>query len=117
MQVKPRFESYKFLEQYPIVKDDLGNEMCLTLVEAKIKSNMFERVHSVYQYWAIVSKTKEQYNNGAVGYSRDAFWDCEKLDRELIHNSINGIEFKEVECGKHSMFPNRFGIKTRFEFL
>ena len=39
MQVKPRFETYKILEQYPILTDDTGNEMCLTLLEVKLPSD------------------------------------------------------------------------------
>ena len=35
MQVLPHFASYKILEQYPILKDDTGNEFCLTLFNYK----------------------------------------------------------------------------------
>ena len=50
MQVKPRFETYKILEQYPFLKDDTGNEMCLTFLEVKLPSDENEIMESTYRF-------------------------------------------------------------------
>lgn len=69
MQVKPRFDNYKILEQNPIFKDDTGAELCLTHFSAKISGDESIIVDSNYTFWTVVSKSSYTWNNKAVSYS------------------------------------------------
>ena len=124
MQVKPRFETYKILEQYPFLKDDTGNEMCLTFLEVKLPSDEDEVIESTYKFWVVIGKKQEQWNNKAVGYESNAFWKT-KTKEKLFKDIVQGFTIEEKESGEHCIFDtgNYFsdfskvekGLRTRFK--
>lgn len=114
MQVKPRFETYKILEQYPLIKDDTGNEMCLTLLEAKLPSSDDVIVESTYKFWSVIGKNQQQWNNKAVSYSSVAFWKTKTKDK-LFKSVIRGFIIEEKEDGEHRLIDNNPGLRTVFK--
>ena len=115
MQVKPRFETFKILEEYPFMKDDLGNVMCLTLLEVKLPTDESEIIETTYKYWCIAGKKQEQWGNKSISYSSIAFWKAKKKDK-LFKDVVNEFTIEEVECGEHTMFDNAdFGLRTTFK--
>ena len=113
MQVKPRFETYKILEQYPILTDDTGNEMCLTLLEVKLPSDEDEIMESTYKFWTVIGKKQEQYNNKAVGYENIAFWKAKT--KHLFKDIVHGFTIEEKEDGVHCVFDVEKGLRTFFK--
>jgi hypothetical protein len=119
MQVKPRFESYKILETHPIVIDDTGNQISLTLISATLPSDKDEIVTTPYQFWAVIGKNQVVWGNKAISYDSAAFWKHDNK-RKLISTIINDIEITEVEDGEHGLFiiPRTQeipGKRTRFK--
>lgn len=115
MQIKPRFIKCDALEQYPILKDDLGNEACLTLFEATFPDDGDTLIISSYKFWSVCGKNIEQYSNGAIARSSYFYWNT-SIKNELYKGSINGIYIEEFECGQHCMFSYKEpGIKTGFK--
>jgi hypothetical protein len=115
MQVKPRFETFKILEQYPFIKDDAGNEMCLTLLEVKLPSDESEVVESTYKYWVVIGKNQHQWNNKAVSYESVAFWRAKKKEK-LFKDIVQGFTIEEIESGEHRVFDNdNSGLRTVFK--
>ena len=121
MQVLPHFASYKILEQYPILKDDTGNEFCLTLFEVMPNSDDTTIVVNPYQLWIVVSSRKDVFSNKAVAYNGTAVWKTKEKD-SLFKEIINGFLIEEYEYGYHGMFsggifchPKKFGLSTRFK--
>lgn len=117
MQVKPRFEHYNILEQHPIVKDDTGNDMCLTLFEVKLNTTEDELINSTYTFWTVVGQRKFVWNNKAVSYSSEAFWNSKKNQGQMLKTEIKGLKIVEVISGEHCLFdPNgkETGTRTRF---
>lgn len=115
MQVKPRFEHYSIIEQHPIFKDDAGNDMCLTLFEVKLKTTEDELINSTYTFWTVVGQRKVVWNNKAVSYSSEAFWNYKKKKDQLLNTEINGLKIVEVISGEHCLFdPKETGTRTRF---
>lgn len=119
MQVKPRFDNYKFLEQFPIIKDDTGNELCLSLIEAKLPNTNSEFVISYYKYWTVVGKKQDKWGNGAISYSDIAYW--KEKNKKLLKIEINGFLIEEIDAGLHHIFcagipknENDFGQRTSF---
>jgi hypothetical protein len=118
MQVKPRFDFYKFLEHHPIIKDDTGNELCLTLVEAKLPSYPHEFVESTYKFWTIIGRNQRQWNNKAVSYESTAFW--KSKERKLLKIELNGLIIEELTDGTHYVFAasvppkEEIGCRTTF---
>ena len=105
MQVKPRFENFKIVKSYPIITDDIGNQMCLCLIEVKPNSDDSEIVISSYKCWTVIgTKITTNYKNGAVGYNSNAYWKNKKLKRKLIKTEIENIKIEEKICGEHSLF-------------
>ena len=66
MQVRPRFETFKIIEQYPFLKDDTNNEMCLTLMEVKLTSNRLEIIDTPYRFWCCIGNRQEQEVSEAI---------------------------------------------------
>lgn len=115
MQVTPRFETYKIIEQHTILKDDTGNEMCLTLLEVMLPSDDYEAIDSSYKFWTVIGKHKIQWNNKAVSYNSDAFWKAKTKDK-LFKGVINGFMVEEKEAGEHFIFDNNnLGLRTNFK--
>jgi hypothetical protein len=125
MQVKPHFESYKILEQHPILKDDTGNEMCLTLFEVKLKDNENEVTETAYQFWRVVGKTQIQHNNKAISYECEAYWNANQR-KNMYKGVVNGFLVEEAYYGVHNVFNkvfdrndpdeiNKLDIKTSFK--
>lgn len=115
MQVKPRFETFKIIEQYPFLKDDTGNEMCLTLLEVKLPSNEREVIESTYKFWTVIGKNQYQWNNKAVSYESVAFWKVKTKDK-LFNDIIHGFTIEEIEYGSHLLFDNdNYGLRTIFK--
>jgi hypothetical protein len=115
MQVKPRFETFKILQQYPFLKDDTGNDICLTLMEVKPQSHDDEIVETPYQYWCCIGKKQEQWNNKAISYESVAYWKA-KSKENLFKGNVNGFDIEEVENGQHFMFDkNVCGLRTIFK--
>lgn len=113
MQVKPRFETFKILEQYPFIKDDTGNEICLTLLEVKLPSNEDEVMESAYKFWTVIGKNQYQWNNKAVSYESVAFWKV-KTKEKLFKGIVQGFTIEEKEAGEHKIFDNNSGLRTVF---
>lgn len=115
MQVKPRFETYKIIEQHPILKDDTGNEMCLTLLEVKLPSNEDEVMESPYRFWTVIGKNQHQWLNKAVSYDGVAYWRSQQKDK-LFNDVVNGFAIEEKEHGEHSIIDkNTKGSTTIFK--
>jgi hypothetical protein len=115
MQVKPRFEMFKILEQYPFLKDDTGNEMCLTLLEVKLQSDECEVMESTYKFWTIIGKNQYQWNNKAVSYESVAFWKVKKKDK-LFKDTVQGFTIEEKEDGEHRFIDkDNLGLRTVFK--
>lgn len=114
MQVKPRFESYSILEAHPIVTDDTGNEMCLTLVEAKLHSDSFEVMESSYRFWVVMGKKQVQWASKAVSYESIAYWNAEV--RSLFKGEVNGFLIEELSAGTHALTGQK-GLRTKFEII
>lgn len=115
MQVKPRFEHYSIIEQHPIVKDDTGNDMCLTLFEVKLNSSEDQLINSTYTFWTVVGHRKVVWNNKAISYSSEAFWNYKK--NQLLNTEIKGLKIVEVISGEHCLFDPKgkeTGTRTRF---
>jgi hypothetical protein len=127
MQVKPRFEYFKILEQYFILKDDTNNDMCLTLFEVKLPDSTTEIIESSYKFWAIVGKTQVSWGNKSsdktpISYDNNAYWRS-KERKNLFKGEINGFLIEEEIRGFHNMFLTKFppdekefGLKTAFIF-
>lgn len=115
MQVIPRFETFKILEEYPFMKDDTGNVICLTLLEVKLPTDESEIIETTYKYWCVAGKRQEQWGNKAVSYNSEAYWNIKKKDR-LFKDVVNGFTIEEVECGEHRMFDkDNSGLRTTFK--
>ena len=115
MQVKPRFESYKIVEQYPFLIDDTGNEICLTLMEVWLKSDETEIMETPYRFWCCIGKRQERWNNKAVSYLDIAFWKDEKR-KKLFKDTIHEFLIEEIEDGEHFVFSNeKPGLRTCFK--
>lgn len=114
MQVKPRFKDYKILEQYPLLKDDTSNEICLTLLEVTLPDNDLELMETSYKFWSVMGKNQVQWNNKAISYSHVAFWKEDKKDK-LLSVNIKGFLIKEEENGFHNIFDNKKGLRTIFK--
>ena len=113
MQTKPRFERSTFIEQYPVVTDDTGNTMMLTLVEATPQSVNGEFVVSPYRFWVVIGKRQEKWGNGVVSYEDHCYWKAK--DKEMIKTEVNGLVIEEYAAGGHFMFPqDGLGLKTSF---
>jgi hypothetical protein len=112
MQVKPRFESYKVLKQIPLLKDDLGNDMCLTLLEVKLNSNIFEIVESPYTFWTVLGKNQEQYSNKSIAHSHVAFW---REKKSFFKDIVEGMLVEEIIDGQHFLFSDIVGVRTIFK--
>lgn len=116
MQVKPRFESFKILEQYSILKDDTGSEICLTLFEVMLPSNIYTFTESSYLFWEVVGKNQEQWNNKSVSYSNIAFWK-KKQEHKYFNKTIKGFKIEEIEDGSHFLFgdyKDNESLRTKF---
>lgn len=120
MQTLPRFKSYKILQQYPIITDSTGNEINLTLFEVWLNSNNDEIIQTAYQFWTVCGKAQEKWQNGAISYKSEAYW--QGMYRELLTTTItttDGLHFKIEEIV--SMFPHHMygndqpGTKTYFK--
>ena len=115
MQVKPRFETFKIIEQYPFIKDDTGNEMCLTLLEVKLPSDEDEIIESTYTFWTVIGKNQHQWNNKAISYESVAFWKDKTKDK-LFNGIVQGFIIEEKEAGEHKFIDNNnLGLKTVFK--
>lgn len=115
MQVKPRFETFKILEQYPFLKDDTGNEMCLTLLEVKLPSDEDEVMESAYKFWTVIGKNQHQWNNKAVSYESVAFWKAKTKDK-LFKDIVQGFTIEEKEAGEHRFIDkDNSGLRTVFK--
>ena len=112
MQLKPRFKDYKILEQHPILKDDTGNEMCLTLIEAHIPSNENEVTESPYRYWCVIGKNIVQWGNKATSHESIAYWKL--TEKSMFNGVVNGFTIEEKPDGKHNVFEGIIGLRTRF---
>lgn len=113
MQVKPRFESYKILEQHHVLKDDKGEELCLTLFEAKLPDNEHDMIVTPYRFWTVVCKNSYQWANKAVSYEDCAYY---RKEPKLFSGIINGIEVEEYLCGTHRVLDDdKSGPKTSFK--
>ena len=113
MQVRPRFETFKIIEQYPFLKDDTNNEICLTLMEVKLPSNRLELIETPYRFWCCIGSRQEQWNNKAISYQSVAYWRDKKRDK-LFKGNINGFKIEEIEDGEHRLFDNNYGLRTTF---
>lgn len=114
MQVKPCFESYKILEQHFITKDDTHNDMSLTLLEVKLKSDDDIIIDSSYRFWAVMGGKKEVWANKAESYESIAFW--ENPRKPFINTIINGFSIEEVLNGGFYNEKNKsLGIRTKFK--
>lgn len=121
MQVLPHFANYKILEKYPILKDDAGDEFCLTLLEVMPHSDDTTIVVNPYQLWIVVSTRKEVFSNKSVAYNEIAVWKTKTKDN-LFKEIINGFLIEEYENGYHAMFsegifshPKKIGLRTGFK--
>ncbi len=113
MQVKPRFEKYRFLEKHFITKDDTGNMMYLTLIESN------EPEKEEITFYRIIGHKQEKWSNGAISYSENAYWkSCKK---ELLKININNMIIEEYISGNHHMFNdiplNPPHIRTSFKII
>ena len=109
MQVKPRFESYKFIERHPLeIKDDSGNEFNLVLIEALHRADEDEIPITPYQFWAVVGSNQRVWNNKAVSYSDLAFWRGERGSKNLFKGIIAGVEIEERLYGEHYFFAKDY---------
>jgi hypothetical protein len=104
MQVKPRFNSYKIIQQIPLCKDDYGNQMCLTTIEYSILDK-----HDILI--EVISDKKEKWNNGAESYSSIAYYNV--LTKELLKITIDNLLIEELEDGYHTL--NNKGLRTKFK--
>ena len=121
MQVLPHFASYKILERYPILKDDTGNEFCLTLFEVMPNSDDTTIVVNPYQLWIVVSSRKEFFSNKAVAYNDIASWKTKEKD-SFFKEIVNGFLIEEYEYGYNGIFsgdsynsPKKIGLNTGFK--
>lgn len=104
MQVKPRFKDYKIISQIPLLKDDYGNQMCLTEIEYINDNNKVILTE-------VISDKKEKWNNGAESYSSIAYYNV--LNKELLNIKINNFHIEELKDGYHNL-TNK-GLRTKFQ--
>ncbi len=113
MQVKPRFETYKILEQYTVLKDDTGNELCLSLLEVKLPSTEDEIIDSTYKFWTVIGKIQKTWGNKAISYESFAFYK-DPNKKNLFKGIVNGFIVEEKEFGQHYVDDVNVGLKTKF---
>lgn len=111
MQVKPRFEVYKIIEQYTFLKDDTNNEICLTLLEVKLPNSKMEVIESSYKFWTVIGKNQQIWNNKSVSYESVAYW--KSSNKVLFKDIVNGFLVEEKENGTHNLF-SQSGARTTF---
>lgn len=115
MQAKPRFETYKILEQYSLLRDDTGNEMCLTLLDVKLPDNEREIAETPYKLWTVIGKNPYQWSNKAISYESCAFWKAQQKEN-LFKQAVNGFLIEEFQNGGHLVFNDKiWGLKTSFK--
>lgn len=111
MQVKPFFKSHKILEQYPILKDDTGNEFCLTLFEVTLPDDNNKVMESSYKFWTVVGNRLTEYFNKSTGYYDVAFYKAK--EKKLFKGEINGFLVEEHNNGVHYVF-GEYSLRTIF---
>jgi hypothetical protein len=115
MQVKPRFETYKIVEQHSLLKDDTGNEFCLTLLEVKLPSDDDEITETPYKFWTVVGKNQYKWSNKSVSHESIAFWRSDTR-KNLFKGTVQGIIIEEIEDGIHTVIDkDKPGLRTRFK--
>lgn len=114
MQVKPRFDKYSFIEQHSIIKDDCGNDMCLTLLEVFYPKDEYEIQEEGYKFWTVIGRNREVWGNKAIGYEGVAFWNNKK--RDLLTIKIKDFIITEINNGEHNLFDkDKQGLRTIFK--
>ena len=119
MQVKPRFQSYKILEEFYLLTDDTGNKFNLVLIEVKLPDSIDEIVETTYKFWTVIGNNKQiTWSNKAVSYE-DVCYYKDKVKANLFKEIINGFNIEEVVSGFHHVFvtdniKEQEGLRTTF---